>query len=173
MRRLALPALAVAASFGYFALAVAIGFGWMANKSFAQAASETLVDIRPLVNEFVVPFLSAAILTLGSYLLLRLRRWLGIQDNDRLAHLADQALRNAVTYAENVAQSHVMSAKWSQADVKSKTLATAVRYASEQIPATLKKLGYDPATEEGRKAIERLIVARLPRSDVPPGLPGL
>lgn len=163
-------ALAITATVAYAAVAVAIGFGWMADKSFAQVASQTVVDIRPFVNEFVIPFMTTVALALGSYILIRLRRWLGIQDNDKLASLADDALRNAVTYAENIAKSKIESGDWARIDVRNKVVAQAVGYVQEQIPATLKKLGFDPATPEGRAAIERMVVARLPLEAVPDNL---
>jgi len=47
-------------------------------------------------------------------------------------------------------------------------IAGAVDYAIKQVPQQLKTLGFDPATEDGKAAVTRMVTARLVPAPTPP-----
>jgi hypothetical protein len=162
MRRAIVCAVVVAgfASFGAklcFATALVI----LTIAPAAAAESSNALDLRPLLTETVIPILSTALLALGLAAIAWLRRRLGIEDNRALGEIADKALVRGVQFAENALRAEVANGGWAQPAIESELVRRAAAYVTQQIPDTLRQLGYDPATPEGRAAIDRMIRARL------------
>lgn len=135
----------------------------------ALAAEGDVLDLRPLLTETVIPLLATVLLSLGIAAIAWIKRRLGIEDNRALGEILDKAAVRAVQFAENTLRGGLSEAGWTRLEIKNEILRTAARYVEQQVPDTLKQLGFDPATPEGRAAIDRMIQARLGAAPVQNG----
>lgn len=140
----------------------------------------TGIDFSPLVpviNGMITAaagILSAATPVLIGYAIMWLRNH-GIQASQAAQQIVvdriNATIANAQKYATTAADDGVSKLKIT---VDDPTIAKAANYAIVQSPALFKKLGFDPATEDGQKAIVRMVTARsalptqaqVPQSDV-------
>lgn len=141
-----------------------LALGAALNECFAQAAAPSAgIDLRPLLNEVLLPLASVVATILGTLAIAWVKKRLALEDTAQtrlLGEIADEALKKAVAYARGMGERQV-GALSPSVSTGSLVVDNAVRYAIAQIPDTLKRLGYDPTTDEGRAAIERMVRARF------------
>lgn len=123
--------------------------------AFAQAAAPATptfgIDLRPLLNEIVLPLVGAAALWLATWLATRIAGWLKISRDDRVRAYLEKALLLAIDYGKSrLEQGGPLTFQ-----VKSQIVAAAANYAVEHVPGALKHFGVD---QEG---LRRMLAARL------------
>lgn len=120
------------------------------------------IDLRPIMAEVVIPFLAALITALAGSLIAWVLKRLDLTDTEQgklLGEIADRALKMGLEYARAVGDKAVE--RMGPVSTGTPLVDVAANYAIAQIPDTLRRLGYDPNTPEGREAIVRMVRARF------------
>lgn len=130
--------------------------GALALVSTAALAADTAVDLSPVLSSLTE--IAAVVLTaVGVWLARRVSRWLGVQEDDRLRGLVEDAIANGIAYAADTVRERV--ARGVEVDVRSALVADAADYVVDAIPDTLRRFGITPAQ------LDRKIRARLSIED--------
>lgn len=108
----------------------------------ADAVQTTVVDLGPLLNQVVIPFVIAVLGVLGAWVLMQLRARLGLQANSDAAAMLETAMQNGLALAQ--AELQRRSAGPVTVDMHSAIAASAANYVTSQAPAVLKQLGVTP-----------------------------
>lgn len=121
----------------------------------------TTIDFSPLINQVVLPLLSAGLLTLASWIAAYIVRFFKLKISAQQGAVVDAALANGINLA--VHQLGVKIDQHSTVDVKNQAVAIAAEYAMPKIAAEAKALGITP------ESIDQRIQARLPTTPpIPP-----
>jgi len=123
--------------------------------------NETAVDVAPLVHQVLFPIAVAVGGVLATWIAARLAGWLGIKREDALAQKLEEAMKNGLALAQSRLEAKIGKGPIN-VDVRHEIVATAARYAVDNVPGTLKALHVTP---------ERLadkLEARLGLNTVPP-----
>jgi hypothetical protein len=144
------------------AAACALALTTLALPALAQTtpASPTSIDFRPIVNDVVMPAVVSLLGILAAWLGMKLRTWLGLQQNSALAGTLETALQNALAFAQSKVQGVIATAPLTL-DVKNQVIAEAANYALAHVPDTLKALGVD------QKLLIQKLEARLSLNTTP------
>lgn len=123
--------------------------------AYAQAAAPATptfgIDLRPLLNEIVLPLAGAAAVWLATWISTRIAGWLKISRDDRVRAYLEKALLLGIDYGK----SRLERGTPLTLQVKSQIVATAATYAVEHVPAALKHFGVD------KDGLTRMLAARL------------
>lgn len=114
------------------------------------------INLMPTLIEIFMPVLGTLLIGVVTW---GLRRWFGIQLNDRDVAVVNDALQKGIAYA-----TARLSAVPLEVDVHSPVIREALTYALEHVPNALQRLGITPA-----QAAEKL-VARYMDPSVPVGV---
>lgn len=108
----------------------------------------TEIDLAPLIN-IGWQFLSIVALALAGYIAKKFTDKADAQTKEKLRVLVNGILQSGL----QMAQAKVSTANIERVEVQSGIVADALRYAVENGPAALKKLGVDVSTVEGKREI--------------------
>lgn len=124
------------------------------------------VDLTPLLQAAM----SLAVLvlgTVGTWALTRLGQKLGIQttqaQQQQIETVINKAVQAGAVLAEDAARTH----GWDHPVVKSQILASAIQYAADRFPDTLKQAGIDPSNAADAAQLRSAIARALPAAVTP------
>lgn len=112
-----------------------------------------MIDFAPLLETLVL-LLAAALMAVGTWAIRRLSAKFGLEADSAANALLNDALTNAVRYAERLA-AEAARARGASRVTDSETVAAAVNYVLEGVPAILHQ--YDITAEH----VEKMVLARL------------
>ena len=144
---------------GVLALAFVLPFYGMA---FGADAAAPTINLKPLLEQVVWPTLSAHGLVLGTWLVQRVAKWLGLQNTATLQGAMEAAMHNGL----QLAQAKAATLNIEHVDVQNQIVADALKYAIAQAPAAAKGLGLD-ADALAEKLRARLAPAVLAAAATP------
>ncbi len=107
------------------------------------------IDLAPLINAYVVPILTAVLLSLASWAMSKAATYFHFTVQDGQRALVNGAIDNAIAYAQQM-----LAGK--ENVTANQTVSTAVNYLLPKIPDTLKALGVTP------EHLAQIITAKLP-----------
>lgn len=143
--------LAVAALLALCALSGAPAF---AEGATVPVAESWAINMRPLINEVVVPILAGLLGLLATWISTRLVGVLKLEHDDALRGIIENGMQKGIAYALSKLDDATKSMPLSF-EVRSKIVADAANYVIGATPDALKKLGVT------KDAIERAVAARL------------
>ena len=118
------------------------------------------VDLAPLVNEVVLPLVTAVLSPLVPWLAYKAIQVLHLQLTKAQAATLEVAMQNGINYALGKVQAFTNA--HGQVQMKDQVVAQAAAYVLPKVPDTLKALGVTP------EGLKQRIEARLPPVPVPP-----
>jgi len=123
-----------------------------------------VIDLRPVVDDFVIPTLEAILIPLfvgfGTLALRRVASFFHVQVTQQAAQVVENAIANGTNLALNNAQA--LADQHAVVATKSAVIANAVNYALPKITAEMKTAGITPAS------IAERVEARLPAGLITP-----
>lgn len=117
-----------------------------------------MLDLSPILNTGI-EILAIVLMVAASWAVTALARRLGVEAQGELAGIAQDAIERGVLFAAELATQR--SEDINKVAVRNDLVREAAQYVTESVPRTLKRLGIDPDTEEGRLQIEKMVRARL------------
>lgn len=124
------------------------------------AIVHTTVDFSPLINQVVVPTLSAALLAIASWVAAYIVRFFKLKITAQQGQVVENALQNGINLAVHRLAEPLDA--HSTVDVKNQAVAIAMEYAMPKIAPELASLKIDPASVAERIEARLPAVAPLP-----------
>lgn len=112
-------------------------------------------DVLQPAIEGIASALLALLFALGSVAITRLLTWLRLSEDAKVREYLDEALRNAIAFAQAKVQARMPQAI--PAETRGAVIAEATAYATAHVPDALKRFGVDS------DGVRDLVAARLPR----------
>ena len=114
----------------------------------------TTIDVAPIINQVVVPILSAVLLTALSWAATRIASYFHIKLQDSQRAVLSTAVNNGIAYAQQALAGRENVTLGDKASL-------AVSYILPKVPGALKSLGVTP------DHLSQLVTAQLPQAPLP------
>jgi hypothetical protein len=126
----------------------------------AADSSSTITDIAPLLNQIVFPAVISLLGILGGYVLLWVKKRMGMAADDQNAGKLEDAMKFGLAFAQSQLQAQASGPL--NIDLKSPILTVAAKYAMDHAPDAMKALGV------GEDLLRQKLEARLSLNTTPP-----
>ena len=129
----------------------------------------TILDLTPVI-EVLITLAGAVLLGIGGFVIHVLNRYaqrLGLDRDGQMRDALEQALANAVVFAEDLARERTANLR--AVDVRHAMVTSAAQYVVDAVPDTLRRLGVSP--ERVPDLVRARIVRELEGVETPPLTP--
>ncbi len=120
----------------------------------------TTLVLTPLID-MLLQLVAAVLLSMGTWAVARLIRWLGLRNSAQATGALDDALQKSITFGLQQSQDLIRRKGWDDVDVRTSAIGQALPYMIERFPDVLKAVGVDTSDQA---SLQRIVSGALDRA---------